>query len=79
MQLTEEQIQAQEVLEGWRVIINELREPEHFTEKYEAVKKAPKAAQALFAAAVTDKGYVFDKGSKSYKAAANESQEKAAA
>jgi adenylate kinase family enzyme len=79
--LTEEQIQAQEVLEGWRVVINELREPEHFTEKYEAVKKAPKAAQALFAAAVTDKGLVFDKATKSYaaKAAANQAQEKAAA
>lgn len=79
--MTEEQAKAQELLEGWRTVIRELSEPEHFTEKYEAVKKAPKAAQALFAAAVTDKGYVFDKATKSYRAepAANEAQEKAAA
>jgi hypothetical protein len=66
--LTEEQAKAQEELEGWRSVINELQEPEHFTEKYEAVRKAPKAVQALFAARVTEKGYVFDKLTKSYKA-----------
>jgi hypothetical protein len=78
--MTEEQAKAQEELEGWRTVINELSEPEHFTEKYEAVRKAPKAAQALFAARVTEKGYVFDKASKTYAAkAANEPQEKAAA
>lgn len=78
--MTEEQAAAQEVLEGWRTVIRELSEPEHFTEKYDAVKKAPKAAQAMFAAAVTEKGYVFDKATKSYTApAANEAQEKAAA
>jgi hypothetical protein len=80
-QLTKEQAAAMEVLEGWRGVINELSEPEHFTEKYEAVKKAPKAAQALFAAKVTEKGYEFDKASKSYKATtpANDATEQAAA
>lgn len=78
--MTEEQAAAQEVLEGWRSVIGELDTPEHFTEKYEAVKKAPKAAQALFSAAVQEKGYVFDKATKSYAApAANEDQQKAAA
>jgi hypothetical protein len=79
--MTEEQSKAQELLEGWRVVIRDLSTPEHFTEKYEAVKKAPKAAQSLFAAAVTDKGYVFDKTTKSYHAApaANEAQGQAVA
>lgn len=59
--LTEEQSKAQEVLEGWRGVIEQMTEADHFNEKLEAIKNAPKAAQALFAAAAKDKGYVADK------------------
>jgi hypothetical protein len=59
--MTEEQSKAQEVLEGWRTVIQQMTEADHFNEKLEAIKGAPKAAQALFAAAAKDKGYVADK------------------
>lgn len=59
--MTEEQAKAHEVLEGWRTVISQMETAEHFNEKLAAVKQAPKAAQALFAAAATDKGLTFDK------------------
>jgi hypothetical protein len=68
--MTEEQSKAQEVLEGWRTVIGEMTEAEHFNEKLSAVKQAPKAAQALFAAAATEKGYTFDKKAGKYLAPA---------
>lgn len=79
--LTEEQTAAQEVLESWRVIIRGLKDANDFNDKLEGVKKAPKAAQALFAAEATAKGLSFDKKTAKYasKAAANEAQEQAAA
>jgi hypothetical protein len=65
--MTEEQAAAQEVLEGWRTVIGAMETAEHFNEKLEAVKGAPKAAQALFAHAATAKGLTFDKKAAQYK------------
>lgn len=66
--MTEEQAKAQEVLETWRTIIGELSDADGFNEKLAAVKTAPKAVQALFAAAATDKGLTFDKKAGKYEA-----------
>lgn len=65
-EMTEEQTKAQEVLEGWRTVIEQMTEAEHFNEKLVAIKAAPKAAQALFAHAATAKGLVFDAKAKKY-------------
>lgn len=67
--MTEEQAKAQEVLETWRTIIGELSDADGFNEKLAAVKAAPKAAQAMFAKAATDKGLTFDSKTKKYAAA----------
>jgi hypothetical protein len=76
--MTEEQAAAQEVLEGWRTVIHELQDVADFNDKLTGVKQAPKAAQALFAAAATAKGLTFDAKAKQY-VAANQPQERAAA
>lgn len=79
--MTEEQVQAQAVLSDWRVLIGELKTVDDFNAQYAAVKKAPKAAQALFSAAVLQHGLVFDKKAGAYVAPepANQPQERAAA
>ena len=64
--MTEDQRQAQEVLETWRAIIAELQTADDFNDKASAIKAAPKAAQALFAAAAKDKGLVADAKAKKY-------------
>lgn len=64
--MTEEQAKAQTVLEDWRAVIAELREADDFNDKLTGVKAAPKAAQALFAAAATEKGLAFDKKAGKY-------------
>jgi len=64
--LTEEQREAQEVLETWRTIIGDLKDADDFNDKLKGVKEAPKAAQALFASAATDKGLTFDKKAGKY-------------
>jgi predicted HAD superfamily phosphohydrolase YqeG len=66
--MTEEQAAAQEVLEGWRSVIGQLEQVEHFNEKLAAVKQAPKAAQALFADAAKSKGFTFSKATGEYEA-----------
>ena len=66
--MTEEQAAAQEVLEGWRVVIRELKDADDFNNKLEGVKKAPTAAKALFAAEATAKGLIFDKKAGKYAA-----------
>jgi hypothetical protein len=76
--MTEEQSAAHAALEDWRALIRELDSIEDFNAKLPELKAAPKAAQALFAAAAKDKGYVADKKAGAY-VAANQSQEKAAA
>lgn len=65
-ELTEEQREAQSVLDSWREIIAAFETCEHFNEKLDAVKKAPKAAQALFNSAATAKGFSFDKKTGKY-------------
>jgi hypothetical protein len=64
--MTEEQRQAQEVLETWREIIGNLADADDFNDKLAGVKAAPKAAQALLAAAATEKGLTFDKKAGKY-------------
>jgi hypothetical protein len=64
--MTEEQAEARKLLDAWRETIAELETAEHFNEKLMAVKKAPKAAQALFAQAATAKGLVFNGQEKKY-------------
>lgn len=64
--MTEEQTAAQAVLEDWRVKIRELDDVSAFNAAYPEVKKAPKAAQALFAAEVVARGFVFDKKTATY-------------
>jgi hypothetical protein len=76
--LTEEQAAAHAALEDWRAVIRELNSVEDFNAKLPELKAAPKAAQALFAAAAKEKGYVADKKAGAY-TAANQAQEKAAA
>lgn len=75
--LTEEQTAAQELLESWRGIIRELADAEDFNDKLAGVKAAPKAAQALFAAAATDKGLHFDKKAGRYVAPATSEEQPA--
>jgi hypothetical protein len=75
--LTAEQVEAQAELETWRLVIAGLKDAEDFNDKYASVKKAPKAAQALFSAAVLEHGLVFDAKTKQY--AANQPKEKEAA
>lgn len=72
--LTAEQAAAQEVLETWRHIISELQDVDDFNDKLAGVKAAPKAAQALFAAAATEKGLAFDKKAGKYVAPAEKKE-----
>lgn len=65
-QQTEAQTAAAEELAAWRDIIGDLSTAEDFNDKLHGVKSAPKAAQALFAAAATAKGLHFDKQAKAY-------------
>jgi hypothetical protein len=82
--MTAEQSAAQAILEDWRLKIRELADVDAFNAAYPEVKKAPKAAQALFAAEVVARGYTFDGKTKQYSAPAqqepaNESQQQEAA
>lgn len=72
--MTEEQAKAHEVLEGWRGVIGEMTEVDHFNEKLAAIKQAPTAAQAIFAKAAKDKGFTFDAKAKKYAAPKAEEQ-----
>lgn len=69
-ELTEEQREAQSVLDSWRGIIEALETPEHFTEKFSAITKAPAAAQALYKAKAKDKGFVYSKTTGAFSEAA---------
>lgn len=73
--MTEAQREAQEVLETWRNIIANLADAEDFNDKLAGVKAGPKAAQALFAAAATEKGLTFDKKAGKYAAKVPETAE----
>lgn len=64
--LTEEQLAAQAELEKWRVTIRDLGDVYAFNNALPDVKKAPKAAQALFGRAAKDKGYVFNEKAGEY-------------
>jgi hypothetical protein len=64
--MTEEQAEAQAVLENWRAIIAELKTADDFNDKAAAIKAAPKAAQALFAHAAKECGLIADKKAGKY-------------
>jgi len=64
--LTEEQREAQAVMERWRLTIGNLAALSDFNDTLDAIKEAPKAAQALFNKAATDRGYGFDKKAGAY-------------
>ena len=64
--MTEEQRQAQQVLETWRESIGAMESPEEFTAAISEVKKQPVAVQSMFAAAAKSKGFVFDKKTAAY-------------
>lgn len=64
--LTAEQAEAQKVLEGWRERIAGLGSAEDFNGALEDVKKAPKAAQAMFADAAKVNGLTWDKAAAQY-------------
>jgi hypothetical protein len=64
--MTAEQSEAQKHLAMWRESIGAMEKPEDFTVAYAQVQKEPKAVQALFVAAVQEKGYAFDKKTKAY-------------
>lgn len=76
--MTAEQSAAQAVLDDWRIVIRELETLDDFNGKLPELKAAPKAAQAMFASAAKEKGFVADKKAGAY-VAANQPQEKAAA
>lgn len=64
--LTEEQREAQELLETWRNIIGELKTADDFNDKAEGIKTAPPAARAMFAAAAKEAGLIADPKAKKY-------------
>lgn len=64
--MTEEQAEAQKVLDGWRETISKLESLDDFNGRLESLKTAPKAAQALFATAAKAKGYSADKKAGKY-------------
>jgi hypothetical protein len=59
--LTEEQREAQAVLETWRIKVRDLAAPEDFNSLISDVKKQPKAVQALFNDRAKELGFAFDK------------------
>lgn len=59
--MTEEQAEAQKVLEGWRTRIAGMGSAEDFNGALAEVKTAPKAVQAMFADAAKVNGLVWDK------------------
>lgn len=64
--LSEEQIEAQSLLEKWRLSIADLEDVAQFNATLPEIKALPKSVQALFAAAATSKGLVFDAKKKAY-------------
>lgn len=64
--MTEDQIKAQQHVDGWRDQIQKLEGVEAFNAKLAEVKKEPKAVQALFADAASAKGLTFDKKAGQY-------------
>ncbi len=69
-EMTEEQREAQGLIESWRTIITALNTAEDFNDKLTSIKQAPQAAKALFAKAATDKELTFDKKTGRYAEAA---------
>lgn len=64
--LTEEQREAQETLETWRVKIADLQAVEDFNSQIKAVKEQPKVIQSMFADAATKLGFTYDKKAHAY-------------
>ncbi len=69
-ELTEEQMEAQGVIDTWRNTIAELETADDFNAQLTAIKEAPVAAKAVFAKAATDKDLIFDKKAGRYSAVA---------
>jgi hypothetical protein len=74
---TEAQREEHAKLENWRSTISGLKTAEDFNAQADAIKKAPKAAQALFGAAAKERGLVADAKAKKYVAAKQEHAEAA--
>lgn len=64
--MTEEQMSAQAALDAWRTKIEGLKTAAQFNAELPSLKAAPKAAQALFAAAAKAKGLRADKEAGAY-------------
>jgi hypothetical protein len=64
--LTEDQIAAQVELQRWRDQVAEYKAPDEFNRALDDVRKAPKAAQAVFASRAESLGFVFDKKAGAY-------------
>ena len=64
--LTEEQREAQAVLEQWRATVRDLAAAEDFNAMLAAVKQQSKAVQAMFAERAKECGLVFDKKAAMY-------------
>jgi len=59
--MTAEQSEAQAMLEGWRTVIDGLKDADDFNDKYAGIKTAPVAAQSLFSAKAKVLGITFNK------------------
>lgn len=70
--MSAEQVEAQKALEGWRERIAGLGSADDFNGALDEVKKAPKAAQAMFAEAAKINGLVYDQKAKAYAAPVQE-------
>jgi hypothetical protein len=64
--LSAEQKAAQEQVEEWAEMINQLSDVDDFNRNLAGIKKAPKAAQALFSTKAKSAGYIFDKAKSLY-------------
>lgn len=66
--LTEEQLEAQKVIESWRKRIDAMADVESFNGALSDVKKAPKVCQAMFGQAAKSHGFEYDKKTGAYAA-----------
>ena len=67
-ELSEEQRQAQQVIDQWAEAITDMADLEDFNRNLHGVKNAPVAARSLFAQAAKERGFVFNKESGIYEA-----------
>lgn len=68
--LTEEQLEAQKVIESWRDRIDAMKTVEAFNKALGEVRKAPKVCQAMFGRAAKLRGFEYDEKAGAYVAPA---------